>query len=82
VGKVPDEEYLILHQMGWMKIADLFRVRQNSNVYNEAGDHRTVFYAESGLVMHFIYDNQWMPQAGKYFNFRPPDLREIRVSRV
>jgi hypothetical protein len=54
VGKIPDEEYLILHQMGWMKIADLFRVRQHSNVYNENGDHRTVFYAESGLVMHFI----------------------------
>jgi hypothetical protein len=35
VGKIPDEEYLILHQMGWMKIADLFRVQQHSNVYNE-----------------------------------------------
>ena len=59
--------------MGWIKIADLFRVQQNSSVYNENGDHRTVFYAESGLVMHFIYDNQWMPQAGKYFNLTVND---------
>jgi hypothetical protein len=42
--------------MGWIKIADLFRVQPNSNVYNENGDHRTVFCAESGLVMHYIYD--------------------------
>jgi hypothetical protein len=68
VGKIPEEEYQILQQMGWIKIVDLFRVQQNSNVYNENGDHRTVFYAESGLVMHYIYDNQGMPQAGKYFN--------------
>jgi tetratricopeptide (TPR) repeat protein len=73
VGKLPAEERQILQQMGWMKIADLFRVQQNSNVYNENGDHRTVFYAESGLVMHYIYDNQLLPQAGKYFNLTVND---------
>lgn len=30
VGKIPDDEYKIVQQVGMMKIADLFKVRQNS----------------------------------------------------
>jgi tetratricopeptide (TPR) repeat protein len=68
VGKVPNDEYLILRQVGMMKIADLFRVQHNSQTYNESGDHRTVFYAESGMLMHYIYDNQLLPKVAAYFN--------------
>jgi tetratricopeptide (TPR) repeat protein len=68
VGKIPDYEYAILHQMGTMKIADLFRVRQNTSTYNESGDHRTTFYAESGMLMHYIYDNQLLPKVAVYFD--------------
>jgi tetratricopeptide (TPR) repeat protein len=68
VGKIPNDEYLILQQVGTMKIADLFRVRQNSHTYNENGDHRTTFYAESGMLMHYIYDNQLMPKVAVYFD--------------
>ena len=67
VGKIPNDEYLILQQLGMMRIADLFRVRQNSQTYNESGDHRTTFYAESGMLMHYIYDNQLMPKVAAYF---------------
>jgi Tfp pilus assembly protein PilF len=77
VGKIPSDDYLILQQMGTMKIADLFRVQQNSQTYNESGDHRTTFYAESGMVMHYIYDNQLMPKVGAYF-----DLEENKHLRV
>lgn len=38
VGKVPNDEYVLLQQLGMMKIADLFRVQQNSQTYNESGD--------------------------------------------
>ena len=69
VGKVPDYEYMILRQDGMMKIADLFRVQQNSLTYNENGDHRSTFYAESGMLMHYIYDNQLMPKVAAYFDF-------------
>src|SRR6202040_3527042 len=62
---------------GMMKIADLLRVQQNTKTYNESGDHRTSFYAESGLLMHFIYDNQLMPKVATYF-----DLTENRYLRV
>jgi tetratricopeptide (TPR) repeat protein len=67
IGKIPPETYMILQQSGMMKTADLFRVQQNTRTYNETGDHRDVFYAESGLVMHYIFDNQWMPKMAQYF---------------
>jgi tetratricopeptide (TPR) repeat protein len=68
VGKVPDYEYMILRQDGMMKIADLFRVQQNSLTYNENGDHRSTFYAESGMLMHYIYDNKLIPKVAAYFD--------------
>jgi len=68
VGKIPNYEYAILEQVGMMKIADLFRVQQNTSTYNENGDHRTTFYAESGILMHYIYDNQLLPKVAIYFD--------------
>lgn len=68
VGKIPNDTYLILQQDGLMKVADLFRVRQNSRTYNESGDHRTVFYAESSMVVHYIYDNQLLSKLSMYFD--------------
>ncbi|MCU1296797.1 MAG: hypothetical protein JWO91_1075 [Acidobacteriaceae bacterium] len=67
VGKIPNYDYQILQQEGMMKIADLFSVRQNSSTYNESGDHRTTFYAESSMVMHYLYDNQMIPNLAHYF---------------
>jgi len=51
VGKIPDDEYYVLANTSWLRIVDLLRVRQYSSTYNESGDHRTVFYAESGLLV-------------------------------
>jgi len=70
VGKIPDNDYAILRQMGMMKIADLFRVRQNSSIYNENGDHRTTFYVESGMLTHYIYDNQLLSKVATYFDLK------------
>ena len=70
VGKIPNDDYVILEQLGMMKIADLLRVRQNSQTYNESGDHRTTFYAESGMLMHYIYDNKLLPNVGTYFDLQ------------
>ncbi len=67
VGKIPEDEYRVLQQQGMMKVSDLFRVQQNSSTYNESGSHRTVFYAESGMVMHYLYDNSMIPKLSKYF---------------
>lgn len=74
VGKPQEYAYRVLQQNGTMKIADLFRVQQNSATYNESGDHRTVFYAESNVLMHYIYDHQAIPQVTTYFNLRLNDV--------
>jgi tetratricopeptide (TPR) repeat protein len=68
VGKPAQEAYLLLQQNGMMKVADLFKVQQNTATYNESGDRRNVFYAESGMLMHYIYDNQLMPKVAVYFD--------------
>jgi tetratricopeptide (TPR) repeat protein len=70
VGKIPEEEYQILRQLGMMKVADLLKVAHNSSTYNENGDHRTTFYAESGMLMHYIYDFQLMPRVAVYFQLK------------
>ena len=67
VGKIPEYDYEILRHTGLMKTADLFRVQQNSSIYNENGDHRTAFYAESAMVVHYFYDNNMLLKVGEYF---------------
>ncbi|MGH9511270.1 MAG: tetratricopeptide repeat protein [Terriglobales bacterium] len=68
VGRVPDDEYAVLANNSWMKIADLLRVQQHTKIYNESGDRRTVFYAESGILVHYIYDNALLPKVAVYFD--------------
>jgi tetratricopeptide (TPR) repeat protein len=68
VGKIPEITYRILQQDGMMRIADLLRVQHNSKTYNESGDHRTVFYAESGLLVHYLYDNQLATKLAQYYD--------------
>jgi tetratricopeptide (TPR) repeat protein len=70
VGKLSEYAYQVLQQNGMMKIADLFKVRHNSQTYNESGDRRTVFYAESNMLVHYIYDNRLLPKVTVYFNLR------------
>jgi tetratricopeptide (TPR) repeat protein len=70
VGKIRDNDYAILRQTGMMKISDLFRVQQDSSTYNENGDHRATFYVESGMLTHYIYDNQLLPKVATYFDLK------------
>jgi len=70
VGKIPEYDYRILQQDGMMKVADLFKVPQDSSTYNENGSHRTVFYAESGMLVHYLYDNDLVIRLSNYFGFK------------
>ena len=70
VGKIPPLTYQIIQQQGLMKVVDLFRVQRDSATYNETGDKRTVFYAESSMVVHYIYDNNLVLKAAKYFDLK------------
>src|SRR5262249_23352507 len=38
VGKIPDQTYVILEQLGVIRVNDLFRVQHYSKTYNESGD--------------------------------------------
>jgi uncharacterized protein DUF1570 len=64
VGLLADTDVQVLRQGGLIKVADLFRVRHDSSTYNESGDHRSIFYAESWLVMHYLYDQNLVAKAG------------------
>jgi tetratricopeptide (TPR) repeat protein len=68
VGKIPEDTYRVLQGTGMMRVVELFRVQQYSKTYNESGDHRNVFYAESSLLVHYLYDNQQMPKVADYFD--------------
>ena len=49
----------------WLRLADLFSAQPNSAAYNER-DKRGIFYAQSWLVVHWIYANQKIPETMKY----------------
>ena len=70
IGKVPDNDYRVLQQVGTMKVANLFKVVQYSETYNENGDARTIFYVESGMLMHYIFDHQLLPRVAVYFEWK------------
>lgn len=70
IGKIPDSDYRVLQQVGTMKVADLFKVVQYSETYNENGDARTIFYVESGMLMHYIFDHQLLPRVAVYFDWK------------
>lgn len=70
IGKIPESDYRILQQVGTMKVADLFKVVQYSETYNESGNTRTSFYVESGMLVHYIYDHQLLPRVAVYFDLK------------
>ena len=70
VGQIPHDTYVTLQQVGVMRVSDLMKVQQYSETYNESGSRRTAFYAESAMLVHYIYDNQLLPKVAIYFNLR------------
>ncbi len=52
---------------GLEPVEKLFAVTRNSKDYNE-GDRRSLFYAESFLVVHYLYDTKNISRVGKYFD--------------
>jgi Tfp pilus assembly protein PilF len=67
IGLPAESNLRILQRAPLMNIADLFRVRQDSSIYRENGDHQSLFYAQSWLVVHYFYDKQWLPKMAQYF---------------
>ncbi|MCI0353333.1 MAG: tetratricopeptide repeat protein [Acidobacteriales bacterium] len=68
LGGPPEFAGQTLRESPFFHIEDLFRVAHDSKVYNEDGDHRSMFYAQSWLVMHYLIEKGKWPQAGVYFD--------------
>jgi len=68
IGRPSEIDASILFNNRLMKVADLFQVKQQSSTYNESGDRRSIFYAQSWLVVHYIYDNNLFPKLATYYD--------------
>lgn len=68
VGDPPEYAEKMLQSTRWMSVADLFNVGVDSAIYNKDDDHRSLFYAESWLVVHYLFDQKKLKEAGDYFD--------------
>ena len=66
VGKIPDSDYASLQHRGMIKVSELFQVTHSSRIYNDTSDRRTVFYVESSMLVHYLYDNSLLNQLWNY----------------
>ena len=66
IGKPPQGYLQLLRNSQWMPFNQLLRVTANSKTYN-LGDHRSLFYAESWVLVHYLIDQQKLTAAGQYF---------------
>ncbi|MGH9492214.1 MAG: tetratricopeptide repeat protein [Terriglobales bacterium] len=65
-----------------LPVTELFAVGRDSKIYNQSGGRRTVFYAESWLLVRYLFENGKLDQVGSYFdlvhNQRLPVAEAIR----
>jgi len=68
LGMVPVAELQFLRQNGkLMRLADLTAVRQDSRAYSQNGPAQAMFYAESWLLVHYLFDHQLISRAEPFF---------------
>jgi tetratricopeptide (TPR) repeat protein len=68
IGQVPISELQFLRQNGkLMRLADLVRVDQNSDIYNQNGPLQAAFYAQSWLLVHYLFDHQLINRTHSFF---------------
>lgn len=67
-GSAPEYAGYVLGENRLMKVADLFNVGADSATYNESGDRRSLFYAQSWLMVHYIIDKKKLAEMNEYCN--------------
>lgn len=67
IGRPPESAMGVLHHESMMPVTALFSIGHDSPVYNDDSDPRSIFYAESWLVVHYLWENNEMEQAQRYF---------------
>lgn len=70
IGKVPLGEMEFLRHHGkLLRLADLIRVNRNSDIYNRPGPMQEMFYAQSWLLVHYLFNNQLIGRVQPFFDF-------------
>ena len=67
IGRAPPSAPLLL-EGSLQPLAALFAVTHDSQTYNESGDRRTLFYAQSWLVVHYLFDTGKLKETAAYFD--------------
>ena len=69
IGGVPVDELQFLRQNGKLfRLSDLVRVNQNSDIYNHNGPLQAAFYAQSWLLVHYLFDHGLINRAQSFFS--------------
>jgi tetratricopeptide (TPR) repeat protein len=69
LGMVPVAELQFLRQNGkLMRLSDMAAVRQGSPAYSQNGPAQAMFYAESWLLVHYLFDHQLVSRAELFFS--------------
>ena len=68
LGQSPPSAVELANTATLIPVVQLFSVQHESKLYNQSGHARQLFYAQSWLVVHWIFDTHRMGDLGKYFN--------------
>jgi tetratricopeptide (TPR) repeat protein len=66
IGGDPESFTELLSAQAWLAIPDLFTAHPEISASAE-GSHHTLFYAQSWIVMHYLLDQNKLPETGTYF---------------
>jgi tetratricopeptide (TPR) repeat protein len=67
IGRPPGAVMSILRDEKLLPVSVLLNIDRKSPVYNDDSHPRSIFYAQSWLLVRYLLDNQKMEQARKYF---------------
>ncbi len=68
LGQAPPSASVLSDNHMLMPTLQLFSVAHDSKTYNETGHARQLFYAQSWLVVHWIFENHKLPELSRYFD--------------
>jgi Flp pilus assembly protein TadD len=68
VGQTIPEAAFLMQGNTPLHLLELFQVQHHSETYNVTGSRREMFYVESWLVVHYLFDKRLIPLTSKYFH--------------
>ena len=77
IGASPKYLDSFLYHRGLMHVVELFGVTNESKIYGENNERRQLFYDQSWVVVHYLFDKQKMGDFGKYMELTVNQHRPI-----